>query len=98
MYETQTNRRKNPVLMRFSRIHDDFHEKMTFSSRFGHACCIHLSSVGNGTGRKQVFRDENKQRFNTHQGRFKILKVTFLRSFNVFENSIEVVSLGTVRL
>jgi len=48
----QTNRRKNPVLMRFSRSGNVFHEKMTFDLRFGHACCIHPYIVGNGTGRE----------------------------------------------
>jgi hypothetical protein len=84
--------------MRFSRIHDEFHEKMTFSSRFGHACCIHLSSVGNGTGGKQVFRDEKQQRFNARQGRFQTLKVTYFAFFLRVRNSIEVVSLATMRL
>lgn len=84
MHGPQTNRRKNPVLMRFSRIHDEFHEKMTFSLRFGHACCIHLCSVGNGTGMTQVFRDEKQQRFNAYQGRFQTFKVTFFAFFITF--------------
>lgn len=98
MHGTQTNRRKNPVLMRFSRIHDEFHEKMTFSLRFGHACCIHLCSVGNGTGRKQVFRDENSSGSMRTKEDFNVESNVFLHSFNAIENSIEVVSLGTVRL
>ena len=71
----QTNRRKNPVLMRFSRDLNVFHEKMTFGHRFGRACCIHPHIVGNSPKWMRVLRDEMQQRFNTHSGRFETLKV-----------------------
>jgi len=47
--QEQTKRRKKPVLIRFLQCSKVFHEKMTFSYRFGRACCIHTHIVGNGT-------------------------------------------------
>ncbi|AZE85514.1 hypothetical protein C4J97_4329 [Pseudomonas orientalis] len=35
--------------MRFLHGRNVFHEKMTFDQRFVHACCIHLTIVGNDT-------------------------------------------------
>ena len=64
----QTNRRKSPVLMRFSRGCDFFHEKITFGYQLGRACCIHPSIVGNGTGMDAVFRDKRRQRLSAYQG------------------------------
>lgn len=45
----QIHRLKTPVFMRLSRNYTAFHKKMTFSYRFGRACCIHPHIVGNGT-------------------------------------------------
>jgi len=50
--QAQTKRRKKPVLMRFLPRRNVFHEKMTFSYRFGRACCIHPPIVDNGTCRE----------------------------------------------
>ena len=47
--QAQTKRRKKPVLMRFLHRRNVFHEKMTFSYRFGRACCIQPHIVDNGT-------------------------------------------------
>jgi len=48
----QTERLERPVFMRFLHCSEAFHEKMTFSYRFGRACCIHTHIVGNGTHRE----------------------------------------------
>ncbi|MBL1311167.1 MULTISPECIES: hypothetical protein [Pseudomonas] len=82
--QDQTKGRKKPVLMRFLQGSNDFHEKMTFSYRFGRACCIHTHIVGNDTRSEAGVSRKEQQRFNANQGR--------LQTIEGFENSIEVVS------
>lgn len=74
---SQTKRRKKPVLMRFLQSVDNFHEKITFSHAFVHACCIHTHMVDNSTRRKPVFRDRKPQRVNAFQGSVKTFKGDF---------------------
>ena len=50
--QEQTKRRKKPVLIGFLQRSEAFHEKMTFSYRFVHACCIHTHIVDNDTRRE----------------------------------------------
>lgn len=73
---SQTKGRKKPVLMRFLQAVDNFHEKMTFSYRFVHACCIYPFIVDNDTGRKPGFRGMKQQRFNAFQGRVETFRRT----------------------
>ena len=47
--KSKPNGVKSPCLLRFLQCRKVFHEKMTFSYRFGRACCIHTHIVGNGT-------------------------------------------------